>query len=156
MKQPQFSNPLSPSEDPAATNGGGGSISSSRNTNGSQKRRVPTPQELISHYESQGLESQEAAVRVIGDLQHMLRKVVTSGRGKKDRFTAESSRKLDTANARLAIVEMKLDSKPGFPESLAIGIASAASFRGITAVWPRVVGAAAQIWNSVRSSTSNS
>lgn len=99
------------------------------------------------------MNSQEASIKVIDDLQHMLFKVVTSGRGKKDKFMAEASRKLDTANTRLAIIEMKLDSKPGYPESVAIGVASAAAFRGVTAIWPQLAAAASNLWNSVKGST---
>ncbi|GAB2302856.1 hypothetical protein Dimus_036851 [Dionaea muscipula] len=136
----------------SASGGGGGGDGGG----GSQKSRIPTPQELISHYESQGLETQEAAIKVIDDLQRVLFRTVTSGRGRKDKSMAEVSKKLDNVNTRLAIVEMKLDSKPGYPGFLALGVLSAASFRGIASVWPHVAGAAAHIWNSVRGSTTSS
>uniref|UniRef100_A0A803LM87 Uncharacterized protein n=1 Tax=Chenopodium quinoa TaxID=63459 RepID=A0A803LM87_CHEQI len=61
---------------------------------------------------------------------------------------AEASRKLDTANTRLAIIEMKLDSKPGYPESVAIGVTSTVAFRDVAAVWPQLVFAASSLWNS--------
>ncbi|RVX03722.1 hypothetical protein CK203_023075 [Vitis vinifera] len=114
-----------------------------------QKRKLPTPKELIAHYESQGMEPQEASLKVIDDLQTALFRVISSGRGKKDRFTMDASRKLDTANARLAILEMKLDSKPGYPQTLALGVASA----GIASALPHVFGAFSQIWSSVRSAS---
>uniref|UniRef100_A0A803N4Q9 Uncharacterized protein n=1 Tax=Chenopodium quinoa TaxID=63459 RepID=A0A803N4Q9_CHEQI len=60
----------------------------------------------------------------------------------------EASRKLDTANTRLAIIEMKLDSKPGYPESVAIGVTSTVAFRDVAAVWPQLVFAASSLWNS--------
>ncbi|XP_057549759.1 uncharacterized protein LOC130827888 [Amaranthus tricolor] len=118
-----------------------------------QKPKLPTPQDLITHYESQGMDSHQASIKVIDDLQHMLFRVVSSGRGKKDKLKAETSRKLDNVNARLAIIEMKLDSKPGYPESIAIGVASAATFRGFSAIWPHIAAAASSVWNSVRGST---
>ena len=114
-----------------------------------QKRKLPTPKELIAHYESQGMESQEASLKVIDDLQNALFIVVSSGRSKKDRFMVDASRKLDSVNSRLAILEMKLDSKPGFPQTLTLGVVSA----GIASALPHVFGAFSQIWNSVRSAS---
>ncbi|KAG6668940.1 hypothetical protein CIPAW_01G207600 [Carya illinoinensis] len=73
----------------------------------SQKRKLPTPQELISHYESQGLDPQEASTKVIEDLQNALYRVISSGRGRKDKLMADTLRKVDAANSRLAILDMK-------------------------------------------------
>ncbi|XP_021762003.1 uncharacterized protein LOC110726794 [Chenopodium quinoa] len=150
MEQPQIPNSStsSPPQQPPST-----TKDSATNSGKKQKLKLPTPQELITHYESQGMNSNEASIKVIDDLQQMLFRVVTSGRGKKDKFMAEASRKLDTANTRLAIIEMKLDSKPGYPESVAIGVTSAVVFRGVAAVWPQLVSAASSLWNSVRGST---
>ncbi|XP_054791287.1 uncharacterized protein LOC129296921 [Prosopis cineraria] len=120
------------------------------------KRKPPTPQELISHYESQGLDSNAAAVKVIDDLQKALFGVISSGRGKKDRLLADSSRKIDSLNSRITILDLKLDSKPGYPETFAIGIASGAALKGIGAVMPQILGGLAQIWNSVTSATRSS
>ncbi|KAF9675115.1 hypothetical protein SADUNF_Sadunf10G0197800 [Salix dunnii] len=118
------------------------------------KKKLPTPQELISHYQSQGLDSQEASIKVIEDLQNVLFRVIASNnRGKRDKQVGEASRKIDTVNTRLAVVDMKLDSKPGYAETFAIGVASASAFRGVGAVWPHVVGGIAQIWNAVRTVT---
>ncbi|GMH17543.1 hypothetical protein Nepgr_019384 [Nepenthes gracilis] len=75
--------PLNPSPQqlpPTTASVSGGGRNSDNNNSDSQKRRLPTPQELMSHYESQGLEPQEAAVKVIDDLQHMLYKLATSGK----------------------------------------------------------------------------
>ncbi|KAL8158680.1 hypothetical protein V2J09_000217 [Rumex salicifolius] len=116
-----------------------------------KKAPLPTPQELISHYESQGMDSQQASFKVIDDLQNMLVRVISSSsssksvKAKKNKFMSDASRKLDTANARLAILEMKLDSKPGFPQSLAIGVASGATFRGLSSVWPHISTAAVHV-----------
>ncbi|XP_057968557.1 uncharacterized protein LOC131158027 [Malania oleifera] len=121
-----------------------------------QKRKLPTARELISHYESQGMDAQEASLKVIDDLQNALFRVVTSGRGRKDKFMAETSRKLDTANTRLAILEMKVDSKPGYGETFAIGVASGAALKGIGSVLPNIVGAVGQIWDAVKSTTKSS
>ncbi|KAF8369691.1 hypothetical protein HHK36_021020 [Tetracentron sinense] len=126
---------------------------SSSATKEAQKMKLPTPQDLVAHYESEGLNNKDASMKVIEDLQNVLYRVVSSGRGRKDKFMAETSRKLDTANTRLAILELKMDSKPGYPESLAIGVASAAIFKGFGSVFPHVVGAFAQIWDAVRGST---
>ncbi|KAK9281347.1 hypothetical protein L1049_004247 [Liquidambar formosana] len=128
-------------------------ITTSSNT---QKGKLPTAQELISHYESQGLETQEASVKVIEDLQNMLFKVITSGRGKKNRFMAETSRKLDNVQTRLAVVELKLDSKPGYAETLALGVTAGGVLKGIGYALPHVVGTFGQMWNAVTSSTKSS
>ncbi|KAF9590226.1 hypothetical protein IFM89_032004 [Coptis chinensis] len=111
--------------------------------------QIPTPKELVSHYESQGMETNEATMKVIEDLQNVLVRVVSSGRGKKDKLMAESCRKLDTAITRLAILELKMDSKPGYGESLAIGVVAGGFVRGIGSV----VGAVGDMWNAVRSCT---
>lgn len=157
MEQPQFPNSsISSSQQPTPSNTKDTTTTTNATTASAankQKMKLPTPQELITHYESQGMNSHEASIKVIDDLQHMLFRVVTSGRGKKDKFMAEASRKLDTANTRLAIIEMKLDSKPGYPESVAIGVASAAAFRGVAAIWPQLAAAASNVWNSVKGST---
>lgn len=114
------------------------------------KKKLPTPQELISHYQSQGLNSEAASIKVIEDLQNVLFRVISSdNRSKKDKLVGETSRKIDAVHARLAVVDMKLDSKPGYAEAFGIGVASAAAFRGIESVWPHVVG----IWNAVRTAT---
>ncbi|KAI9087254.1 hypothetical protein K1719_030724 [Acacia pycnantha] len=119
------------------------------------KKKPPTPQELITHYESQGLDSNAAAVKVIEDLQKALFGVISSGRGKKDRLLVDSSRKIDALNSRLTLLDLKLDSKPGYPETFAIGIASGAAVSGIGAVMPQIVGGLAQIWKSVISVTNS-
>ncbi|GMY38282.1 Ribosomal-like protein, putative [Fagus crenata] len=121
-----------------------------------QKRKLPSPQELITHYESQGLDSQQASIKVIEDLQNALFRVITSGRGKKDKFMAETSRKIDAANTRLAVLDMKVDSKPGFGETFAIGVASGVTLKGIGSVMPHVLRALGQIWNSVKTATKTS
>ncbi|KAL6996085.1 hypothetical protein U1Q18_006221 [Sarracenia purpurea var. burkii] len=122
-----------------------------------QKRKIPTAEELLRHYESQGLESREASIKVIDDLQKALFRVMTqSPRGnlrKDDKLMAETSRKLDVINARLLNIDMKLDSKPGYGGALAVGVASGASLRAFGCLFPHVVGAVGRLWNSVRSAT---
>ncbi|XP_015936870.1 uncharacterized protein LOC107462752 [Arachis duranensis] len=117
------------------------------------KRKIPSPKELISHYESQGMDAQEASIKVIEDLQRALFGVISSGRGKKDKLLIDSSRKMDAVNGRLAVLDMKLDSKPGYVETFAIGVASAATLRGIGAIMPHIIAPIAQIWNSVTTAT---
>ncbi|KAK7247366.1 hypothetical protein RIF29_42247 [Crotalaria pallida] len=116
-----------------------------------QKRKLTTPKELISHYESQGMETQEASIKVIDDLQKALFGVISSGRGKKDKVVLETSRKVDAVNSRLTVLAMKLDSKPGYAETFAIGLASGAAIQGIGALVPHILGPLAQIWKSVTS-----
>ncbi|KAL4334498.1 hypothetical protein GQ457_07G032990 [Hibiscus cannabinus] len=118
------------------------------------KRKIPTPQELISHYQTQGLDAQEASVKVIEDLQNVVMRVVSSNaKPKKDKFFIDASRKMDSVSNRLAVVDMKLDSKPGYLETFAIGVASGAAFNGISSVLPHVFEGISQIWSSVRTAT---
>ncbi|KAJ9139553.1 hypothetical protein P3X46_030278 [Hevea brasiliensis] len=118
------------------------------------KKKPPTPQELISHYQSQGLDFQEASVKVVEDLQNVLFRVISSkNKNRKDKLMADASRKVDLVNNRVAVLDMKLDSKPGYVETFAIGVASGAAFRGIESVWPHVLGGIAQIWNAVTCAT---
>src|SRR5574337_1068296 len=93
-------------------------------SSGTRRRKPPSPQELISHYESQGLTSHDASIKVIEDLQNALFRIISSGRGKKDKLLVETSRKIDATNNRLAILDLKLDSKPGYAETFALGLAS--------------------------------
>ncbi|KAJ1690115.1 hypothetical protein LUZ63_014270 [Rhynchospora breviuscula] len=88
--------------------------SSDKNRN---KKQLPSPEEILSHYESQGLDTRAASLEAISHLQALLFKTVASN-------SASSVRKVDTINTRLAIIEAKLDSKPGFVQSMAIGVVS--------------------------------
>lgn len=119
----------------------------------SKKPSPPTPEELVAHYEAQGLEPREASLRVIRELQTVLYRTVASGRGKKDRFMADTGRKLDNTNARLALVEMKLDAKPGYPESFAIGVCAGAALNGVGAAAPHVLGGLRKMWEAVSGAT---
>ncbi|KAB2611089.1 hypothetical protein D8674_019121 [Pyrus ussuriensis x Pyrus communis] len=121
-----------------------------------QKTRLPTPQELIPHYKSQGLDSQEATLKVIGDLQTTLFKVISSDRGRKDKILAETSRKIDSTNNILAILNMKVDSKPGFGEAFGIRVASGVILKGIETILPHVIRGFWEIWNTVRSAAKDS
>lgn len=117
-------------------------------TKKSKQRPPPGPEEVLAHYESQGLSPREASLRAVRELQAILFRYAA----KKERFAADSPRKLDGVNTRLAVLEMKLDSKPGFPESLAIGVASGA----IVSAIPHVLGGLRGIWDSVWSATKGS
>ncbi|XP_004252873.1 uncharacterized protein [Solanum lycopersicum] len=132
----------------------------STNNNESSKKKVtrklPSARELVSHYESQGVDSQEASYKVIEDLQGALFRVISTSRNDKNRnnnrnVSSETSRKLDVINARLLSLDMKVDSKPGYPQTLAIGMASG----GLLQVLPRVAESVVQIWNSVRNATNS-
>ncbi|KAH0704908.1 hypothetical protein KY290_009625 [Solanum tuberosum] len=132
----------------------------STNNNESSKKKVtrklPSARELVSHYESQGIDSQEASFKVIEDLQGALFRVISTSRNDKNHnnnrnVSSETSRKLDIINARLLSLDMKVDSKPGYPQTLAIGMASG----GLLQVLPRVAESVFQIWNSVRNATNS-
>lgn len=114
-----------------------------------QKRKLPSPRELVSHYEAQGMKTQDASFKVIEDLQNALfRMMVSSSAGRNSptgpRPSSENSKKLDVIGARLLQLEMKVDSKPGYPQTLALGVASGALLR-----------AAGEIWTAVRRATSS-
>ncbi|XP_022148109.1 uncharacterized protein LOC111016865 [Momordica charantia] len=125
-------------------------------SSGTQRRKLPTPQELVSHYESQGLNSHDASIKVIEDLQNALFRIVSSGRGKKDKLLVETSKKIDATISRVAILDLKLDSKPGYAETFAIGLASGSVLKGVGSVMPHVFGALANIWSSVSNATKHS
>lgn len=117
------------------------------------KRKLPNPRELVAHYESQGMDTQEASFKVIEDLQNALFRMMLSssgasnGRSKKQGpSSSDTSRKLDVINARLLQLDMKVDSKPGYPQSIAIGVASGAFLQGFAS-------AASQIWTAVQRAT---
>ncbi|GAV73707.1 H_PPase domain-containing protein [Cephalotus follicularis] len=125
--------PLTPNSSPQAPN-------QPREKPTTQRQKLPTPQELITLYTEQGIESQEASIKVIEDLQNVLYKLISSNniKSKQDKFMAETSRKMDAFNNRLAVVDMKVDSKPGYGETFAIGVASGAASSGIASVLPHV------------------
>ncbi|CAL9103129.1 uncharacterized protein LOC135675122 [Musa acuminata AAA Group] len=137
-----------PSAPNAAATGG--------NEGADAKKRPPGPEEILAHYESQGLGPREAALQAVGDLQSLLYTSLASGRGRKDRFMSDTLRKLDNANARLVILESKLDSKPGLGQTLAVGLASGGLLRGAGAALPHVLGGLRGIWDSVSATTRSS
>ncbi|KAF5767054.1 hypothetical protein HanXRQr2_Chr15g0722691 [Helianthus annuus] len=100
------------------------------------KKKLPSPKEMVAHYESKGMQPQEASLKVIDDLQNLLLRVVTTKKTN------------DINNHHLLRLESKLDSKPGYPQTLAIGVVSGAVVHAL----PHL----ASIWNYVRSSTSSS
>ncbi|GFP79203.1 hypothetical protein PHJA_000063800 [Phtheirospermum japonicum] len=107
---------------------------------------MASPRELVAHYENQGMETQEASFKVIQDLQGALFRIVTANRSNNRKPPNDvTSAKLDAIHSRLLSLETKVDSKPGFPQAVAVGVASAG-------IW----NAAVQIWNSVRQATSSS
>lgn len=136
----------SPSADAGAAASGAGSIRRSSSSN-EQRKAPPSPEELVAHYESQGVDPKEAPLKVIEDLQSVIIRVIGSGRGSKDKFMANTTRKLDNINTRLAVLDMKLDSKPGYPQALAIGVSAGAT----VGLLPHLATALAQMWDAVRS-----
>lgn len=138
-------------EQPPKSNSGSAFVTNPRMKKG--KEKLPTAQELISHYEAQGMDSQQASIRVIEDLQKVLFRVISSSSSsRKDRLLSQqSSRKIDSVISRLAILEMKLDSKPGYPEAFAIGVASGAALKGIGSMIPHIVRSLGQICSAVGS-----
>lgn len=113
-------------------------------------RRMPSAEELIKHYESQGMDTKQASVKVINDLQKALFRLITT-KGKNPQ-QQQPGVELDVIKGRLMSMDMKLDSKPGYPQMLGLGVASSAVFRGLeTWAFPQV----ANIWNAVRSTTNS-
>ncbi|CAA0829518.1 ribosomal protein-related [Striga hermonthica] len=109
---------------------------------------MPNPRELVAHYENQGMETQDASLKVIQDLQGALFRVVSSGRRKltdtassksPDTASAKSpditSAKLNAIHSRLVALEMKLDSKPSYPQAVAVGVASAGIWNAVVQLW---------------------
>ncbi|CAI0410034.1 unnamed protein product [Linum tenue] len=144
MQQPATPNAVRPKE---GSNGGGKPAA--------PRKKPPTPQELISHYETQGMSSHEASMKVIEDLQNVLFRVVSanSSKAKKDKAAVDASRKIDVVNSRVAVVDMKLDSKPGYLGAFGVGIASGVALRGVEKVLPNVLEGIGQIWSAVGSVT---
>lgn len=117
--------------------------------NKKKSKKMPSPQELVAHYEKQGMATQEASLKVIGDLQGALFRMISANakRGGGDNSNASPqviSAKLDAVHSRLVQLETKLDSKPSYPQALAIGVASASLWNG-----------ALELWNTVRRATSH-
>ncbi|KAJ0076286.1 hypothetical protein Patl1_35149 [Pistacia atlantica] len=101
-------------------------------TTNPQKKKTPSPQELITHYTTQGLDQQQASLKVIEDLQNVLFRVIAStNKNRKD----------------------KVDSKPGFAQTFGLGIVSGAALNGIGSALPHVVKGFGQIWTAVRTAT---
>ncbi|XP_010476808.1 PREDICTED: uncharacterized protein LOC104756001 [Camelina sativa] len=119
-----------------------------------KSKKFPTPTELISHYQKRGLEPAEASIKVIEDLQNALVRVVSSSRNQssKDKLVTDA-RKIDAINGRLAVVDAKLETKPGYVETFVLGLASGAALNGVNSVWPHVTRGIAQIWSAVKSGT---
>lgn len=118
-----------------------------------KSKRMPSPQEMVAHYEKQGMATQEASLKVIGDLQGALfRMIAANSKRGGDSSNSNSntsspqviSAKLDAVHSHLVQLETKLDSKPSYPQALALGFASASLWNG-----------AVQLWNTVRRTTSS-
>ncbi|KAI3759840.1 hypothetical protein L6452_07939 [Arctium lappa] len=134
------SNPLPSSSPPLSPPSMGLGLGSAPKDNGLKARKkLPTPKEMVAHYESKGMQPHEASLKVIDDLQNLLLRVVNTNNNNTN------------LNTRLLRLESKLDSKPGYPQTLAIGIVSGAVIR----VFPQVAASVTHIWNSVRASTTS-
>lgn len=145
MERPKFG-----SSTAAENNVGGGG--SQGNDKKKRIKKMPGPKEMVSHYESQGMGTEEASLKVIEDLQKVLFRMAVTSRengGATASSAGTTSRKLDSINSRLISLDMKMDSKPSYPQTLAIGVASGA----LVQLFPHVAGAVVNIWNSVRSAT---
>lgn len=128
-----------------------GDISASSDP-GKKKSKLPSPRELVSHYESRGMDTQEASFKVIEDLQNAVLKMMVSSSGRRNSspgagLASDTSRKLDVIAARMIQLDTKLDSKPGHAQTLAIGLGSGVLLQAFTS-------AAAQVWAAVRRATS--
>ncbi|XP_072979592.1 uncharacterized protein [Typha angustifolia] len=131
MQQPLSSTALPPTSSPSPPPPP--SLLPKDNNNKREKKKLPTAEEVLSHYESQGLDTREASLKAIGELQSLLYKSFTSASS-----SSSLSRKLDNVNTRLAIVESKLDSKPDFPQSFAIALSSGALLHAFSSIWDSV------------------
>eukprot|EP00252_Welwitschia_mirabilis_P003687 TRINITY_DN13741_c0_g1_i1.p1 TRINITY_DN13741_c0_g1~~TRINITY_DN13741_c0_g1_i1.p1 ORF type:complete len:150 (-),score=26.67 TRINITY_DN13741_c0_g1_i1:364-813(-) len=110
------------------------------------KPKKPDPAELIKMYEERGLNTTEASHKAISDLQSFASELLA-------RLKDESSRPRSSArdkqiNNRLSVLEMKIDSKPSMPQSLAIGVTASA----IVSAAPSVFNALASTWSSISNS----
>ncbi|GAA0161158.1 hypothetical protein LIER_17537 [Lithospermum erythrorhizon] len=95
------------------------------------------------------MDNQQASLKVIEDLQKVLFRMVTTTSKNKNSGGDETSRKLEIINSRLLSLDMKVDTKPGYPQTLAIGVAAGALLQRANSVLPRVVSGVLQIWSSV-------
>ncbi|KAL5758758.1 hypothetical protein ACOSP7_021369 [Xanthoceras sorbifolium] len=78
------------------------------------------------------------------------RVIASKNKNKKDRLVGgDTSKRIDVINNRLAIVDMKLDTKPGHGETLVLGVA----LNAIGCVRPHVLKGLGQIWSAVRTAT---
>ena len=111
-----------------------------------RKKKMPSPRELVTRYEKQGMSTQEASLKAIGDLQGAMFRMIAAKNKRDDSNSSPQviSAKLDAVHARLVQLETKLDYKPSYPQALALGIASASLWNG-----------ARELWNSVRRATSS-
>nr|GMC73019.1 hypothetical protein DM860_014292 [Ipomoea batatas] len=144
MERPKFGNSTTAA---AESNAGG-----QGNDKKKRIKKMPGPKEMVSHYESQGMGTEEASLKVIEDLQKVLFRMAVTSRengGATGSAAGTTSRKLESINSRLISLDMKMDSKPSYPQTLAIGVASGA----LVQLFPHVAGAAVNIWNAVRSAT---
>ncbi|KAG6400257.1 hypothetical protein SASPL_137082 [Salvia splendens] len=105
-----------------------------------RKKKMPSPQELVTHYEKQGMSTQEASLKVIGDLQGALFRMISANNKRDDSNSSPQviSAKLDAVYARVAQLETKLDYKPSYPQALALGVASASFWNGALELWKNV------------------
>ncbi|KAG0470409.1 hypothetical protein HPP92_017109 [Vanilla planifolia] len=115
------------------------------------RRQPPSPEEVLSFYESKCLDPRAASLMAIGDLQSLVLRSSTSPRQDRLAASEELSRKLANLNSRLIVLDMKLNTKPAFPESFAIGIASGAVLNGL----PYAFRALSHAWGSVASITAS-
>lgn len=113
------------------------------------KRKIPSPEELISHYESKGLDSRQSAIKAIEDLQGVVFRLIASNR--KEKLDPQVSRKVESLHSRLAVLDMKLDSKPGYGGAFGVGLASGVALQGMQSVLPHFLRAMGEIWSSVGS-----
>ncbi|GLJ10528.1 hypothetical protein SUGI_0129810 [Cryptomeria japonica] len=97
-------------------------------------------------YEAKGLSSTAASHQAILDLQKVLSKVVSQVRTSPTRRNEAFKSDINT---RLAILEMKVDSKPGIGQMLGLQVAATA----IVQTAPHVFRAVGNMWSSVRNST---
>lgn len=124
------------------------SASAPASTSTTNKSKKPNPEELLALYEAKGLNPTEASHQAIHDLQSVISNLLYSRARSSDRSSQQFSSQLDPISTRLSLLEMKVDTKPGMAQTLALGVSAGA----IVQATPHVFRAVSSIWSNFRNS----
>jgi hypothetical protein len=117
-----------------------------------KKSKKTEPAELLALYEAKGLNPTEASHQAIHDLQGVISNLLYSRArsSERDRSSQQGfSSKIDYISTRVSLLEMKVDSKPGMAQTLALGVSASA----LVQATPHVFRAVCNIWSSFRNSS---